>query len=64
MFDNTNFPLANDLSPDIPTIGDMLRRQGYYTAYKGKWHLTDEFETANDLRYAPRTARVSWRSTS
>ena len=45
MFDNTNFPWSNDLSTDIPTVGDMLRRQGYYTAYKGKWHLTDEFET-------------------
>jgi len=49
MFDNTNFPWATDLSTDIPTIGDMLRQQGYYTAYKGKWHLTDEFETANKL---------------
>jgi len=52
MFDNTNFPWSNDLSTDIPTVGDMLRRQGYYTAYKGKWHLTDEFETANEL-HAP-----------
>jgi arylsulfatase len=49
MFDNTNFPWSNDLSTDIPTVGDMLRRQGYYTAYKGKWHLSEEFETANDL---------------
>ncbi len=54
MFDNTNFPWANDLSTDIPTIGDMLRRQGYYTAYKGKWHLTDEFETANELHMPKR----------
>ncbi len=53
MFDNTNFPWANDLSTDVATIGDMLRRQGYYTAYKGKWHLTDEFETANKL-HAPK----------
>jgi arylsulfatase A-like enzyme len=49
MYDNTNFPWANDLSTDIPTIGDMLRNQGYYTAYKGKWHLTGEFENANDI---------------
>ena len=54
MFDNTNFPWSNDLSTDIPTLGDMLRRQGYYTAYKGKWHLTDEFETANDLHMPKR----------
>ncbi len=49
MFDNTNFPWSNDLSTDIPTLGDMMREQGYYSAYKGKWHLTDEFETANKL---------------
>jgi arylsulfatase len=27
----------------------MLRAAGYYTAYKGKWHLTKEFETVNKL---------------
>jgi arylsulfatase A-like enzyme len=54
MFDNTNFPWANDLPTDATTIGDMLRRQGYYTAYKGKWHLTDEFETANKLHVPKR----------
>ena len=54
MFDNTNFPWSNDLSTEVSTIGDMLRSLGYYTAYKGKWHLTDEFETANDLHQPTR----------
>ena len=27
------------LDPEIDTIGDMMRRAGYYSAYKGKWHL-------------------------
>jgi arylsulfatase A-like enzyme len=49
MFDNTNFPWIQSLSTDIPTVGDMLRKAGYYTAYKGKWHLTKEFETVNKL---------------
>ena len=49
MFDNTNFPWITSMSTDIPTIGDMLRAAGYYTAYKGKWHLTKEFETVNKL---------------
>ena len=49
MFDNTNFPWISSLSPDIPTVGQMLREAGYYTAYKGKWHLTKEFETVNSL---------------
>jgi len=49
MFDNTNFPWIQSLSPEIRTIGDMLREAGYYTAYKGKWHLTKEFETVNKL---------------
>jgi len=53
MFDNTNFPWSGSMSTDIDTIGDLLRKQGYYTAYKGKWHLTEEFETANKL-HAPK----------
>ena len=28
------------LPEDMPTIGDMLTEAGYYTAYKGKWHLS------------------------
>lgn len=53
MFDNINFPWAGSMSTDIETVGDMLRKQGYYTAYKGKWHLTEEFETVNKL-HAPK----------
>ncbi|AFY30168.1 sulfatase-like hydrolase/transferase [Cyanobium gracile] len=49
MFDNTNFPWVSSLSTDIRTVGHMLREAGYYTAYKGKWHLTKEFETVNKL---------------
>ncbi len=33
------------MSTDLKTIGHMLRDQGYYTAYKGKWH---ESEIAGD----------------
>jgi arylsulfatase len=49
MFDNTNFPWIQSMSTDLPTVGTMLREAGYYTAYKGKWHLTKEFETVNEL---------------
>ena len=49
MFDNTNFPWIGSLSTEIPTLGHMLRDLGYYAAYKGKWHLTKEFETVNKL---------------
>ena len=49
MFDNTNFPWISSMSTDLHTIGDMLRDAGYYTAYRGKWHLTREFETVNEL---------------
>ena len=49
MFDNTNFPWISSMSTDLHTVGDMLREAGYYTAYKGKWHLTKEFETVNEL---------------
>lgn len=49
MFDNTNFPWIDSLDPDMPTVGDMLREAGYYTAYKGKWHMSKEFEEVNSL---------------
>jgi arylsulfatase len=49
MFDNTNFPWITSMSTELPTLGDLLREAGYYTAYKGKWHLTKEFETVNEL---------------
>jgi arylsulfatase len=37
------------MSTELPTLGSLLRSAGYYTAYKGKWHLTKEFETVNKL---------------
>lgn len=49
MFDNTNFPWIKSMSTDLPTVGHMMREAGYYAAYKGKWHLTKEFETVNEL---------------
>ena len=50
MFENTDVPWVNRLAPDIPTIGHMLRQAGYYTAYKGKWHLNDSFDSAEPDR--------------
>ncbi|MEZ5557757.1 MAG: sulfatase-like hydrolase/transferase [Pseudomonadales bacterium] len=49
MFDNTDFPWVDGMSTDLPTVGHLMREIGYYTAYKGKWHLTKEFETVNTL---------------
>jgi arylsulfatase A-like enzyme len=40
LWDNTNFAWIGELRQDIPTIGHLLREQGYYTAFKGKWHLS------------------------
>jgi arylsulfatase len=37
---NPESPRGVELRPGFPTIGTMLREQGYYTAYKGKWHLS------------------------
>ncbi|MCX2713024.1 sulfatase-like hydrolase/transferase [Mycolicibacterium sp. J2] len=45
MFENVDMPYVHSMNPDIPTVGDMLRKAGYYTAYKGKWHLNSAFET-------------------
>jgi arylsulfatase A-like enzyme len=50
MSENLDVPWVKDLSTDMPTIGHMLRRAGYYTSYKGKWHLTRAF----DQEFPPR----------
>lgn len=44
MFENVDMPYVKNLSFQTPTIGHMLRKAGYYTAYKGKWHLNRDFE--------------------
>jgi len=49
LFDNMDVPWMKDLSHDIPTLGDMLSEAGYYAAYKGKWHLSKELGTHNEL---------------
>ena len=45
MFENTDVRYVSNLSTDIPTYGHLLRKSGYYTAYKGKWHLSRDFES-------------------
>ena len=51
MFDNVDMAYIKPLSNKIPTIGHLLRRAGYYTAYKGKWHLNREFESDHTAEF-------------
>lgn len=46
MFENADMPYVGAMSTDVPTIGHLLRKAGYYTAYKGKWHLDPAFNEA------------------
>lgn len=42
------------LDPDAtPTIGQMFKKIGYKTAYKGKWHLSVGFDDDNSDALAP-----------
>lgn len=45
MFENLDVPWMRDLPLSTPTLGHMLRKAGYYTAYKGKWHLSKATDT-------------------
>ena len=45
MYENLDVPWMRNLPASTPTTGQMLRKAGYYTAYKGKWHLSREFDT-------------------
>jgi len=38
---NANTPFFKELPQSMPTLGTMMQELGYYTAYKGKWHLGD-----------------------
>ena len=49
LWDNTNFAWTDVLDQSVPTIGTMLREQGYYTAFKGKWHLSHPERSADAL---------------
>lgn len=48
MWDNTNFPWIDSMSTAIPTLGTMMRQEGYYTAFKGKWHVSDVTPLTSD----------------
>ncbi|HET7528125.1 MAG TPA: sulfatase-like hydrolase/transferase [Burkholderiaceae bacterium] len=50
MFENADAQWIKPLSTSTPSIGHMLRKAGYYTAYKGKWHLNKEFESTDPDR--------------
>lgn len=41
MLDNTDFQWQGAMDESIPTVGDMMREAGYYSAIKGKWHMGD-----------------------
>ena len=41
---NVIAPAHRELDLSVTTIGHVLRRAGYYTAYIGKWHLSQAVE--------------------
>lgn len=41
MIDNTESPWQEPLSENLTTIGDRMVAAGYYSAFKGKWHMGD-----------------------
>jgi arylsulfatase A-like enzyme len=43
IYDNDNMPYVRPLDPSLGTIGTMLRSQGYYCTYQGKWHLSNAY---------------------
>lgn len=50
MFENCDVPWIKGLAPGVQTVGHMLRNAGYYTAYKGKWHLNKSFDSQDPDR--------------
>ncbi len=42
VLDNVGIPGQASMSTALPTLGTLLGRSGFTTAYKGKWHLSTE----------------------
>ncbi|WP_203099327.1 sulfatase-like hydrolase/transferase [Skermanella rosea] len=61
MFENCDVPWIKGFPPGVQTIGHMLRKAGYYTAYKGKWHLNKEFDSKDpDLLFTGEMERYGF----
>jgi arylsulfatase len=43
IYDNDTMPYVRSLDPGLGTLGTMLRSQGYYCTYQGKWHLSNAY---------------------
>lgn len=52
MLDNTNYNFQLDMNPDLKTIGDMFRQAHYYSAYKGKWHLSRDVVSLEEYGFS------------
>jgi arylsulfatase len=48
------------MDPALPTLGDLMRDQGYATAYFGKWHLSFAGFTAQDPEATLHNARGNY----
>ncbi len=53
VLDNAGVPWQKDMSPDVRTVGHMLRDAGYYAAYLGKWHLSASMHETTSPYTAP-----------
>jgi arylsulfatase A-like enzyme len=57
MYDNTGLPwMTHSLDPALGTLGTLLGESGYYAAYLGKWHLSNELDrvyVAGDIAGQP-----------
>jgi len=53
VYQNTDTPPNPVFADSMPTLGTMLRAAGYYTSYKGKWHLA-QINRERDWNQVPR----------
>lgn len=40
IYQNADTPPKPTVDPSLPSLGGMMRDAGYYSVYKGKWHLS------------------------
>lgn len=40
---------STHMDPSLPTMGQIFKKEGYQTAYVGKWHLPQAYPAKNDM---------------
>lgn len=60
IYDNYDMPYIRPLDPELKTLGSLIQAAGYYTAYQGKWHLSNAYRSPDRPRSTAAAQQPYW----